>query len=139
MAPPAAALVPQSRQDIAIDDDGPGQSEFVEIRLDRAARLTVALDEHTTRCAARESFETERPRPREQIEHGCAVDRPDQRERGLANAIACGTRNDSLGSCYPVTPSRARNDPHVTTLVLPAVTTVVIRLRSVREGREARM
>ena len=68
-------------------EHGAAQLQLVQIRVDHAARLAVGLDEGRARGAARERLEPERPGAREQVEHVRVVDRADQVERVLADAV----------------------------------------------------
>ena len=75
------------RSDVAADDARAGQPQPVEVALDRAHRVGVVLDEDGARRAARERLDPERAGAGEEIEHARAVDRADEVEDVLADAV----------------------------------------------------
>ena len=77
-----------------------------------AAGGAVGLDEGHARRAARERLEPHRARAGEEVEHARAVDRPDQVERGLADAVARRARAQALRRGDPGAALRAGDDPH---------------------------
>ena len=72
----------------------------------------VALDEDAARGPARERLEPHRARAGEEVEHARALDRADERERGLAHTVAGRSRDDALRRGDPVPLARAGDDPH---------------------------
>ncbi len=111
---PAAtcAVVAKRGRDITVRDRCSGQAQLLEVRLDHARGLAIALDEDTARRAPRERLETHRPRSGEEIEHRGTIHRPDQRERRFPHAIAGRAGRRALRRCDAVALPRAGNDPH---------------------------
>src|SRR5579885_912334 len=102
----------RERPEDVLAADAPLQTEPLEVRRDRAAGLPVGLDEHRARGAAGERLEAERPRAGEQVEHRHPLDRPDQAEGGLADAVGGRPRPPALRRRDPVALPAPGDDPH---------------------------
>ena len=74
-------------EDVLLDDARAGDAQLLDVAVDRAAGVAVVLDENRARGPAGERLEPHRPGAGEEVEHGGAVDGPDQVERGLADAV----------------------------------------------------
>src|SRR5262249_26341961 len=112
VAPAGGGLVVERGEYVLAEDAGAGQAELLEVAVDRPAGVAVVVDEEGAGRAARERLEAERARAGEQVEHRGAVDRADQVERGLADAVArrarvrAGRREDAGAA------AAAGDDPH---------------------------
>jgi hypothetical protein len=104
IAPSAGAFVSENRVDAPIGDDRSGKPELLEVRLDHARRLAIALREDAASSPARKRLEPHRAGAREEVENRSASDRPDQGEGCFANAISSGPRDDALRRGDTVTP-----------------------------------
>ena len=82
-----AAALPGERASDLLAENGAAQLELVEVGVDRAAGFAVGLDEGRAGGAARQRLEPEGARAREQVEHVGVVDRTDQVEGVLADAV----------------------------------------------------
>ena len=82
-----APLCGEEAKDVVAHHTRAGQPELFEVALDRAAGGAVGLDEDRALGAARERLQPHRARAGEEVEHRGAVDRPDEVEGGLANAV----------------------------------------------------
>ena len=89
---------------------------LAEIRLDRATGAAVGLDEDAAARAAGERLEPERAGAGEKVERGRVVDRPEQVEGRLADAVAGRSGGDALRRVDPVALPRAGDDPHARSL-----------------------
>ena len=104
-------LLAESRGDVAVRDRRAGEPQLLEVRPDHPRGVAIALDEDAARSAARQRLEAQRARAGEEVEHRRSLDRPDQRERRLAHAVA-GRPRAGLRRGDPVALPRARDDPH---------------------------
>ena len=84
-------------------------SRFSAIVRQAARSLSTKVD---ARGAARERLEPHRARAGEEVEHGGAVDRPDQVEGGLADAVAGRPGREPLRRGDPRPAVRAGDDSH---------------------------
>ncbi len=105
-------LPPHCPDGVAARDARAGQLQLREVVGDRPAGGLVALDEGHARRAARERLEPQRARAGEEVEHAGVVDRPDQVERGLADAVARRPGREPLGRRDPRPAVGAGDDPH---------------------------
>ena len=111
-----AALGGDRAQDVLAEHDR-AQAELVEVRVDRPAGRPVGFDEDDLGGAARERLETQRARAGEQVEHARVVDRPDQVEGVLANAVRGRPVSLALRRGDSVPAVRAGDDPHGRSMV----------------------
>src|SRR3954470_21689440 len=89
-----------------------GERERVQVGPDYGDRARVALDEQRAPRAARQRLDPERPRPREDVEHGSAVERPEHREQRLADAVGRRPGAPPRRRLQPPAPEAAGHDPH---------------------------
>ena len=75
-----------------------GEAELGEVLGDHAARGAIGLDEGHACRAARERLQPERAGAGVEVEHARPVDRADQVEGGLADAVAGGTGREALAA-----------------------------------------
>src|SRR5207253_7927258 len=74
-------------EDVAAHDPRAREPHAVEVLLDRPYGVWVVLDEDGAGSSARERLDPERARAGEEVEHLRVVDRPDEVEDVLADAI----------------------------------------------------
>ena len=101
-----------SQTRVAAGDPRAGEAEPLEVLRDRPAGRPVALDEGDARGAARERLDPHRAGAGEEVEHAGVVDRPDQVERGLADAVAGRPGREPLRRGDPRPAVRAGDDSH---------------------------
>ena len=109
--PARARLRAQSPEGVAAHDPRARQAQLVEVPLDRRAASRVVLDEDGARGAARERLEPHRARARVEVEHGRAVDRPEDVEDVLAHAVRRRPCPSPRGAWIGA-PAGAGDDPH---------------------------
>ena len=95
-----------------MDDAGPRQPQPVEVALDRADRVGIALDEDGARGAPRERLDPERAGAGEEIEHARVLERPHEVEDVLAHAVGRRPRVEAARRAQLVTLAAAGDDPH---------------------------
>ena len=97
---------------VGAEHGGGCQPELVEVALDRAHSVTVALDEDGARGAARERLKPHRAGARVEVENGRVLDRPDDVEDVLAHAIRRRPRFEPARRVDRVAFPRPGDDPH---------------------------
>src|SRR5207249_5721533 len=102
----------RKRAERVLAEDGRVQLQLVEVRVDRAARLAVGVDERRARGAARERLESERARAGEEVEYARLVDGADQVEGRLADEVRRRPRRQPLWRGDPVALLVTGDDPH---------------------------
>src|SRR5262249_1288072 len=109
------ALVERERTErVLLDDARAADAQLLDVPVDRAGGLAVVLDEGRACGATRERLEAHRAGAGEEVEDVGAVDRADQVERGLADAVGGRPRLASLRREDPRPAVLAADDPHAT-------------------------
>ena len=106
------ALAREEGEGVAAHDPRSRQAQLLQVALDRTARVSVGLDEDGPGRPAREGFEAHRAGTGVQIEHGGAVDRADQVEGGLPDAVGGGPGREALRRLDRVTLAAPGDDSH---------------------------